>query len=517
VVEPMISEQWFVKIQPLADKAIAAVQNGDIKIVPERFEKVYFHWLENIQDWCISRQLWWGHRIPAYYHKETGEIIVQRQTPEGDEWEQDPDVLDTWFSSGLWPFSTLGWNEQTPDLKRFYPTSVLETGYDILFFWVARMIMMGLWFTDKPPFHTVYLHGLVRDAKGEKVSKTKGNVTNPLEMVEEFGADALRFTMLTGSTPGNDMNLSDDRIEYSRNFGNKLWQISRFIQSNLEGEEPIGKPDLANLDLPSRWILSRLTRLVESVDRLFETYQYAEAGRQILEFAWEDFAPIYIEVSKHVLYGGDVAAKSQTRQVLVYTLDTLLRLLHPYMPYITEEIFQHMPHDEAALIVAKWAQTPNALDENAENQMAILVDLVQGIRAVRTEYGVDPAKRLSAFANAGSYGDTLANYGYVFTRLCNIESLSVNGSAPAKSAAVVAADVTLYLPLEDMVDFAAERQRLQKELENLNKQIMSSEKQLANQDFLTKAAPEVVQKMRDKLSDLQATRTVVEERLTALD
>jgi valyl-tRNA synthetase len=519
VVEPMISEQWFVRIQPLADKAIRAVREGQIKIVPERFEKVYFHWLENIQDWCISRQLWWGHRIPAWYHQETGEIRVLRQGPPDDsgKWEQDPDVLDTWFSSGLWPFSTLGWPDQTPDLARYYPTSVLETGYDILFFWVARMIMMGLWFTDQPPYHTVYLHGLVRDESGDKMSKTKGNVIDPLSIVEQYGADALRFTLLTGSTPGNDMNLAESRIEYSRNFGNKLWQMARFIQSNLAGEEPLGKPDMTNLDLPSRWILSRLTRLIESVDHLFASYQYAEAGRQMLDFAWEEFAPIYIEVSKHILYGSDPAAKSQTRHLLVYVMDNLLRLLHPYMPFITEEIWQHMPHEGESLMLAQWAKSPDMLDEQAEAQMGVLIELVAGIRLVRNQYGVDPAKRLHVIATPGSYAGTLQDYGFVFGRLCNIESLSLNGSAPEKSAAVVSADVTLYLPLEDMVDFAAERQRLQKELDNLLKQITGGERQLSNQDFLTKAAPEVVQKVKDKLADLQATRAAVEERLKALD
>lgn len=519
VVEPMLSEQWFVQIQPLADKAIAAVRTGEIKIVPERFEKVYFHWLENIQDWCISRQLWWGHRIPAWYHQETGEIRVLRQGPPDDSglWTQDPDVLDTWFSSGLWPFSTLGWPDKTPDLARYYSTDVLETGYDILFFWVVRMIMQGMWFTGKVPFHTVYLHGLVRDEKGRKMSKTYGNVIDPLDFMREYSADALRFTLLTGSTPGNDMNLAESRVEYSRNFGSKLWQVARFIQSNLgDDPKPPTKPALIGLDLPSRWILSRLTSLIESADYLFSTYQYAEAGRQMLDFVWEEFAPYYLEISKYVLYGQDEAAKDQTRQVLGYTLDSVLRLLHPYMPYITEEIWQHLPHEGEALITASWPSSPQAYDEQAESQMNTLVQLIQGIREVRNSYNIEPAKRLHLYAQAGSYQATLADYGYIFSRLCNVESITLDQAAPAQSAAVVAADVTLYLPLEDMIDLGAERARLQKELDNILKQIESKEKQLGNEAFVSKAAPDVVNSVREKLAELLASRTAVEDRLKML-
>ncbi|MBZ0307433.1 MAG: class I tRNA ligase family protein, partial [Anaerolineae bacterium] len=425
VVEPMISEQWFVQMQPLAERGLEAVRSGAIKIVPERFTKVYYHWLENIQDWCISRQLWWGHRIPAWYHTETGEVQVLRQGPPDDsgQWVQDEDVLDTWFSSGLWPFSTLGWPEQTLDLARYYPTSLMETGHYILFFWVARMIMMGLWFTDKVPFHTVYLHGLVLDENGEKMSKTKGNVVDPLEVIQEYGTDALRFALLTGGSPGNDQNLALSKVEYGRNFGNKLWQMGRFIHSNLSGDTPLGKPDAAALDLPGRWILSRLSGLVDSVNRLFDTYQFGEAGRQMLEFAWEELAPFYLEISKHVLYGDDEAAKARTRQVLVYSMDTLLRLLHPYMPFITEEIWQQLPHEGDSLSLAKWPEALNLHDAVAEEKMSLMTDLVVQIRQARNEYNVPPGKRLTAIAAPGSYRDTLEQYGYVFTRLCNIERL----------------------------------------------------------------------------------------------
>lgn len=518
IVEPMISEQWFVRMQPLAERGLEAVRSGAIQIVPERFTKVYYHWLENIQDWCISRQLWWGHRIPAWYHTGTGEIKVLREGPPDDSgrWVQDEDVLDTWFSSGLWPFSTLGWPEQTPDLKRFYPTSVMETGHDILFFWVARMIMMGMWFTEEVPFHTVYLHGLVMDEKGEKMSKTKGNVIDPLEMVAEYGADALRFALLTAGSPGNDQNLSVTKIEYGRNFGNKLWQMARFIQSNLPGDVLVGKPETAGLDLPSRWILSRLSGLVDSVNRLYEGYQFGEAGRQMLDFAWEEFAPFYIEISKHILYGDDETAKSSSRQVLVFTLDTLLRLLHPYMPFITEEIWQHMPHEGESISLAKWPENLDLHDAEAEDRMGLLLDLVLQIRQARNEYNVAPGKRLTAIVAAGSYRETLEKYGYVFTRLCNIEALDFDRPAPSKAATLVAADVTLSLPLEELVDIEAERERLQKELDNLLRQIQTSQNKLANDGFVNGAPEVVVQRERDKLTDLQASLGIVEERLRVL-
>ena len=357
IVEPMISTQWFLKMDQLAAKALDAVRDGRIKIVPERFEKVYFHWLENIQDWCISRQLWWGHRIPAWV-RDDGQIHVGRTPPpeDGHEWTAEEDVLDTWFSSGLWPFSTLGWPEKTADLKRFYPTHMMETGYDILFFWVARMIMMGLWITDEAPFNTVYLHGLVRDKFGRKISKTLGNTIDPLDLVNQYGADPLRFTLLTSGTPGNDINLDEARVERNWKFVNKIWQMTSFVNGNIDRELPPGPPPPEVLDLPSRWILSRLSTLVGSVRRLFDVYQYGEAGRQIDDFLWGDFADWYIEVSKHPLYQGSDQEKENTLRVLVYVLDTGLRLLHPFMPFVTEELYQYLPHQGDALIIARWPE-----------------------------------------------------------------------------------------------------------------------------------------------------------------
>ncbi len=524
IIEPLVSEQWFVNVKPLAEKAIQAVKDGRIKIVPTHFEKVYFHWLENIQDWCVSRQLWWGHRIPAWTHTETGEVRVLRDGPPDDsgQWEQDPDVLDTWFSSGLWPFSTLGWPDATDDLATYYPTDMMETGYDILFFWVARMVMMGLWLTDEAPFHTIYLHGLVRDEHGRKMSKTLGNVIDPLELVEEYGADALRFTLLTGSTPGNDMNMAIGRVEHSRNFGNKIWQITRFALSNLDGEEPRELPAPDALDLPSAWILSRLMKLVQTVDRLFETYQYGEAGRQILSFMWDELADWYVEISKHALYGDDEAARSRTRAVLVYTMDTCLRLLHPYMPFMTEELWQAIPHEGKALMMASWPEADESyVDDSAENAMQTLRELVVGVRATRTEYGVEPGKRIEAIIAPGSMQKILMTYRYVFARLCNVHEVSfledgAAAPAPDEAAALVSADVTVYLPLAGMVDLDAERSRLEGELADLERQLARVQGLLGNDNFVQKAKPEVVQRERDKLADLTASINAVNERLKAL-
>lgn len=519
IVEPMMSIQWFLKMQPLAEQGLAAVRDGRIKIVPERFEKVYYHWLENIQDWCISRQLWWGHRIPAWFGPN-GEIHVGKEPPTGEGWTPEEDVLDTWFSSGLWPFSTLGWPEETPDLKRFYPTAVMETGYDILFFWVARMIMMGLWFTDTVPFHTVYLHGLIRDKFGRKISKTLGNAVDPLELVDQFGADPLRFTLVTSGTPGNDINLDTDRVEANWRFVNKIWQMANFITGNLDGNLPPGAPPASELDLPSRWIMSRLNRLVTSVQYLFDIYQYGEAGKQVYEFLWSEFADWYIEISKYPLYEGDAVAKENTRRVLVHVLDTCLRLLHPYMPFVTEEIWGYIPHEGEALIIAKWPVADNTyLNEQAETEMNVLMDLVRGIRNARTEYNVDPAKRIAASFAPGSYESALKRYSYLFARLCNVSEvnmLSAGASAPDDSASVIVSDVTAYLPLAGMIDVAAECERLTKEQRKLQEQIEKSQTMLGNEQFVSRARPEVVERERTKLVDLQASMAQIAERLSAL-
>jgi valyl-tRNA synthetase len=520
IVEPMISTQWFLRIKPLAEKAIAAVREGKIKIVPERFEKIYYHWMENIEDWCISRQLWWGHRIPAWYTPE-GEIHVGRTPPpsNGKNWIAEEDVLDTWFSSGLWPFSTLGWPNQTADLKRFYPTQMMETGYDILFFWVARMIMMGLWFTDEAPFETVYLHGLVRDKFGRKISKTLGNTIDPLELVDKYGADPVRFTLVTSGTPGNDINVDTARVERNWKFVNKIWQMTSFVTQNLDGELALGPPPVDELDLPSRWILSRLNGLITNVQRLFDIYQYGEAGRQIDDFLWSEFADWFIEISKHPLYQGTDAEKTATRRTLVYTLTTCLRLLHPFMPFVTEELWNYLPHEDTPLILARWPEADSTyVDEQAESKMNVLIDLVRGIRNVRTEYNVEPGRRITTLVAPGSYREAIEQYTYLFSRLCNVSEVKMldGAEAPAKAASVVVSDVTVYLPMADFVDTAAECERLMKEQEKLQEQINRSESMLGNEQFVARARPDVVERERTKLNDMLASRAQIVERIASL-
>ncbi|MEO1288457.1 MAG: valine--tRNA ligase, partial [Chloroflexota bacterium] len=474
VVEPLVSTQWFVQMDAIAEKALKPVREGDIKLVPERFTKIYYHWLENIQDWCVSRQLWWGHRIPAWFREKDGdpegEIYVGRTPPEGEGWTPEEDVLDTWFSSGLWPFSTVGWpDENAPDFQRYYPADVLETGHDILFFWVARMIMMGMWFTDKPPFHTVYLHGLVRDKNGVKFSKTKGNVIDPLDVSAEYGTDPLRFTLITSGTPGNDVNLDLEKVDYNARFINKLWNITKLVNMNLEGDLELGVPAQAELDLPSKWIMSRLNKLIARTQSLFDSYQYGEAGSQILSFLWDEFAPWYLEMAKNALYGDDEATKIMTRRVMVHVVDTCLRLLHPFMPFMTEEAWNYIPHEGDALIIAKWPESDEAyIDETAEAHMTILMDMVRAIRETRTEYKVDPSNRITALIAPGSQRANLEAYDYVFARLCNVESvklLSDDAPAPENSASAVVRDTTIYLPLEGMLDVEKECARLTKERE----------------------------------------------------
>jgi valyl-tRNA synthetase len=521
IIEPLVSTQWFLKMQPLAEKALAAVRDGQIKIVPERFEKVYFHWLENIEDWCISRQLWWGHRIPAWMTPQA-EIYVGKTPPpeDGRTWIPEEDVLDTWFSSALWPFSTLGWPEQTPDLERFYPTDIMETGYDILFFWVARMIMMGLWFTDETPFHTVYLHGLVRDKLGRKISKTLGNTIDPLETVDQYGADPLRLTLVTSGTPGNDINLDPARVERNWKFVNKIWQMTSFVLQNLDGEIELTPPAPNELDLPSRWILSRLNNLVANVQRLFDIYQYGEAGRQIDDFMWSEFADWFIEISKHPLYQGTDVDKRNVRRVLRHVLDTCLRLLHPFMPFVTEELWSYLPHEGSALIIALWPQADRSyFNDEAETTMNVMMDMVRGIRNVRTEYDVEPGRKITAIVSPGSYRGDIEQYSYLFSRLCNVSQvhfLSDADSAPSQAVSVVVSNATLYLPLADFVDTQAECERLTREQERLQEQITRSEVMLSNENFVAKARPDVVERERVRLNDLQASRAQIAERLSAL-
>lgn len=541
IVEPMVSTQWFVRMEPLANPAIEAVRQGHIRIVPERFTKVYYNWLENIRDWCISRQLWWGHRIPAWYCLDCGEITVAREDPiqcadcASMRIEQDPDVLDTWFSSGLWPFSTLGWPEETEDLSYFYPTTMMETGYDILFFWVARMVMMGLEFTNQPPFHTIYLHGLVRDEHGRKMSKTIGNVIDPLEVMDEFGTDALRFTLLTGSTPGNDMNLSLQRVEANRNFVNKLWNAGRLVLMALD-KAPVELKDSPKPTVADRWIETRLNRLLRDVDRLLNNYQYSEAGRQIYEFFWGEFADWYLEIAKLQLdEGGDRAWL--TAWTMASILDTCLRLLHPYTPYVTEELWgvlkgacqdrpsRYAPMEgwEEALIVAQWPEPPTKVlgEDQVVEHFSVIMDLVRAIRNLRSERRVEPARQIAAILIGGELTDLLISSQQAIAVLAKLdpEQLQIHSSsteAPPESVPLVVGPIEAYLPLAGMVDLAAERTRLKKELDEVNQQIKRIKELLAG-PFSDRAPKDVVQKERKKLSSLQESAKKITGQLKSLE
>jgi len=533
IVEPRISTQWFVRVAPLAEPALEAVRDGRIRIVPERFEKIYANWMENIRDWCISRQLWWGHRIPVWYCDACGAEICGREDPTScpecgsSTIRQDEDVLDTWFSSGLWPFSTLGWPDETPDLARYYPTTVMETGYDIIFFWVARMIMLGMRMTGEVPFSTVYLHGLVRNEKGKKISKSMVDAWryDPLVIIDEYGQDALRFTLLTGSTPGNDMKLAPSRVEANRNFCNKIWQASRFVLANL-GDAPDryaadGQPlDPAVFGDPSdRWIISRFHQVVGEATRLFEAFQLGEAGRQVYEFLWGEYCDWYIEMSKPRLRAGDAGAEA-ARQVLVYVLDGCLRLLHPYMPFVTEAIWQYLPHQGEALIVASWPES-GASDAQAVEQMSGLMELIRVIRNARSENDVEPGRKIAAIVCGGEQLAFLQGQKATLSLLARIDpqklTLQAQVATPSdKALTLVVAGYTCYLPLADLVDLDKERQRLQKEIDQVTAEIARSEKLLANQGFVAKAPEAVVAKERQKLEASQARRQQLVERLAEL-
>ncbi len=559
IIEPMISTQWFVKMQPLAEPALQAVRDGRIRIVPERFEKVYFNWLENIRDWCISRQLWWGHRIPAWHCADCSEYTVTREDPTtcahcgSTHIEQDPDVLDTWFSSGLWPFSTLGWPEETPDLRYFYPTTMMETGYDILFFWVARMIMMGLEFTGEVPFSQVYLHGLIRDEHGRKMSKSYGNVIDPLEVMDELGTDALRFTLLVGSTPGNDMNLSLKKVEANRNFANKLWNAGRFVISALQKlddktqgdrETPPSPASQASdiWTLADSWIWARQRALRANVQRLFENYQYGEAGRQIYDFFWGEFADWYVEIAKLQLAppsDGDASQGGQrartTAETLVRVLDTSLRLLHPFTPFVTEELWGHLrqavlgsplAHLAAdwpeALIIAPWPEPEAAegWEEQAIRDFTLVQEVVRAIRNLRAEKNVKPGQRIPATFAAGQAAAILQAQAEAIAALARLDAdqLRIEATLPEKPEghiALVVGAVEIFLPLADLVDIAEERARLEKELAEAEAQITRLEKLLAS-PFAEKAPPPVVQKERDKLANFQQTAEKLRAQLKEL-
>lgn len=539
IIEPMISTQWFVEVKPLAEKALAAVKNGDIEIIPDRFEKVYYNWMENIHDWCISRQLWWGHRIPVWYCDDCGERTVKRQDPTAcehcgsEQIHQDPDVLDTWFSSGLWPFSTLGWPEETRDLNYFYPTSMMETAYDILFFWVARMIMMGLELTGKKPFSTVYLHGLVMDKNGQKMSKTKGNVIDPLEVIDEMGTDALRFTMLTGSTPGNNMNISLKKVKANRNFANKVWNAGRFVLSAIQ-DLPSGPSSDPQWTLADSWIWARLQDLIRDVERLFENHQYGVAGRQIYDFFWGEYADWYLEIAKEqIAQGGDRAY--YTAETLVRVLDMCLRLLHPFTPYVTEELWQHLKDAafdsplqerlgtwEDALIIAPWPETraEEGWEEETIEQFSLIQEIVRTIRNMRAEKNVQDGRLIPALFATAEHADMLEDHKTVLSALAQLDQDKIEiyqnlAQKPEGHVALVAGPVEMYLPLADLVDPEEERKRLINELEEAEGHIQRLEELLAG-PFSEKAPQEIVDKERAKLKDYKEKAHTIQEQIEML-
>lgn len=536
IIEPLISTQWFVKMDGLAEAAAKAVNNGEIQFVPERYTKVFLNWMNNIQDWCISRQLWWGHRIPVWYCQACGEIIVARETPKqctacgSSDLHQDDDVLDTWFSSGLWPFSVFGWPEETPDYKYFYPTSILETGYDILFFWVARMVMDGIEFTGQVPFHTVYLHGMIRDEKGQKMSKTKNNVIDPLILMDEYGTDALRFTLLVGSSPGNDQNVGVKKVEANRNFANKVWNIGRYVINAIDRIETKAN-DEPDWTLADGWIWARLKQTVNSVNSLFEAYQYGEAGKQIYEFLWNDFADWYVEGSKRQLAeGGERSA--YTAYTLAFVLDTMLRLLHPFTPFVTEALWGYLKKacEESGLVytpdegwaddlmIAKWpeAMVLDGTEDDYLREFGLVQDIVRAIRNVRSEYRIEPNKKLKAAMVSEELIALLEAQKEVIADFANLDLDSLKVSASPIDAegltALVVDRVEVFLQLSSDGDDEADRERLTKELEEVESHIKRLEALLAS-PFAQKAPEKVVAGERQKLADYQATAEKLRERL----
>lgn len=524
VIEPYLSTQWFVKMQPLADAAIA-LQKGEDKVnfVPERFEKIYLHWMENIRDWCISRQLWWGHRIPAWYHKETGEIYVDHEPPEDIEnWEQDKDVLDTWFSSALWPFSTMGWPDiESKDYKRYYPTDCLVTGYDIIFFWVSRMIFQGVEFTGKRPFKDVLIHGLVRDAQGRKMSKSLGNGVDPMEVIDQYGADSLRYFLATGSSPGQDLRFSIEKVEAAWNFANKIWNASRFALMNMGGLT-FEEIDLSGeKSVADKWILTRLNETIETVTRLADRYEFGEVGRVLYNFIWDDFCDWYIEMAKLPLYGEDEATKKTTRSILAYVLDQTMRLLHPFMPFITEEIWQNLPHEGESITIAKWPQVrPELNDEQAAEEMKLLVDIIRSVRNIRAEVNTPMSKKIKMLLKAKDSNvlEILEKNRAYIERFCNPEELTIATEIeiPDKAMTAIVTGVEIILPLEGLINIEEEIARLEKELDKLNKEVERVQKKLSNEGFVKKAPQKVIEEERAKEKDYKEKRAAVEARIREL-
>ena len=528
-VEPLIKQQWFVKMEELAKPAIEALKTGELKFVPERFNKIYLHWLENIKDWCISRQIWWGHRIPAYYCDECGEFVVAREMPETcphcgcTHFTQDEDTLDTWFSSALWPFSTLGWPDKTEDLDYFYPTDVLVTGYDIIFFWVIRMVFSGYEHTGKSPFHTVLIHGLVRDSQGRKMSKSLGNGIDPLEVIDQYGCDALRLTLVTGNAPGNDMRFYHERVESSRNFANKVWNASRFIMMNME-ENVVAEPDASLLNEADKWILSRVNRLAKDVTENMDKFELGIAVQKVYDFIWDEFCDWYVETAKYRIYHKEEekAAADCVLWVLKTVLKQALKLLHPFMPFITEEIYSVLVPEEESLMMSEWPQFHVEWDFPAEeNVMEHVKEITRGIRNMRAEMNVPNNRKTKVYVvcEDTEICDGISTLENSIKPLMMAEKILVQQTKENiadNAVSVVVPDAVVYLPLEDLVDFEQEMERLQKEEEKLKKEIKRAEGMLSNERFISKAPEAKVQEEREKLEKYTQMLQQVQERMAGL-
>ena len=523
-VEPRVSRQWFVKMEPLAKPAIEAVKTGETKFIPERFEKTYFHWMENIRDWCISRQLWWGHRIPVWYCDDCGETVVTKEDsvdtcPKcgGHHLTQDPDTLDTWFSSALWPFSTLGWPEKTDELEYFYPTSTLVTGYDIIFFWVARMIFSGVEHMGKAPFDTVFIHGIVRDAQGRKMSKSLGNGIDPLLEIDKYGADALRFTLATGNSPGNDMRYTPEKVEASRNFANKLWNAARFVLMNLDDNEPA--PYIPEgLALEDKWILSIYNRVVKEVTDNLEKFELGIAVQKLYDFIWDVFCDWYIELAKARLTGENEQAKKTARGVLCYVLSGTLKLLHPFMPFITEEIWQTLPHEGETIMLASFPEYSESLNFAAEEtEFSRVMEAVRAVRSRRAEMNVPASKKAEVYI-ATAHTDTFKTCAVFFNRLASASEVKVAGEWDmAGAVSIVTSDAKIYIPMDQLIDFEAEKKRLEKEKAETEKLLAGVMAKLNNEAFVSRAPKNIVDNQREAAERLNKKLSLIDESMKALD
>ncbi|HJG00753.1 MAG TPA: valine--tRNA ligase [Enterococcus hirae] len=524
VIEPRLSTQWFVKMAPLAEKAMKNQETDDaVEFFPPRFNQTFLRWMENVHDWVISRQLWWGHQIPAWYHKETGEMYVGMEAPENsEEWVQDPDVLDTWFSSALWPFSTMGWpDENSADYQRYFPTSTLVTGYDIIFFWVSRMIFQSLEFTDRRPFENVLIHGLIRDEQGRKMSKSLGNGIDPMEVIEKYGADALRWFLSNGSAPGQDVRFSYEKMDAAWNFINKIWNASRFVIMNSEDMTVEDIALTGEKTVADRWILTRLNETIAKVTELFDHFEFGEAGRQLYNFIWDDFCDWYIEMSKEVLYGDDAVSKQTTQSILVHTLDQILRLLHPIMPFVTEEIWQHIPHQGTSLVVADYPVVhPEFNDETASKGMEVLKELIRSVRNIRSEVNTPLSKPITLMIkiNDPKIGQFLTENTSYIERFCNPEELTISSEivAPDLAMSAVLTGAEIFLPLAGLINIEEEIKRLEKELAKWTDEVKRVQGKLGNERFVANAPAEVVEAERAKEKDYLDKQAAVTERIRSL-